>query len=112
MSDQPVPDPEPTPAAASGRWRRFRSLPWPARWSAYVAGAVVLALVAGLVAGVVFVRRPFPQTTGTIDLPGLTAPVEVVRDANGIPQLYGDTVDDLMRAQGYVHAQERFFEMD
>jgi len=112
MSDQPVPDPEPTPAAAPGRWRRFRGLPWPARWSAYVASVVVLALVAGLVAGVVFVRRPFPQTTGTIDLPGLSAPVEVVRDAYGIPQLYGDTVDDLMRAQGYVHAQERFFEMD
>jgi penicillin amidase len=36
----------------------------------------------------------------------------VVRDDNGIPQLYGDSVDDLMRAQGYVHAQERFFEMD
>ena len=36
----------------------------------------------------------------------------MVRDEHGIPQLYGDTVDDLMRAQGFVHAQERFFEMD
>ena len=36
----------------------------------------------------------------------------MLRDEHGIPQLYGDSVDDLMRAQGYVHAQERFFEMD
>ncbi len=60
----------------------------------------------------VLVRRPFPQTTGTIDVPGLVGTVEVVRDEHGIPQLYGDSMDDLMRAQGYVHAQDRFFEMD
>jgi penicillin G amidase len=35
-----------------------------------------------------------------------------VRDGNGIPQLYGDTMGDLMQAQGYVAAQDRFFEMD
>ena len=45
-------------------------------------------------------------------MPGLSASVEVVRDDHGIPQLYADTDADLMRAQGYVHAQERFFEMD
>ena len=58
------------------------------------------------------VRRPFPQVDGTIDLPGLSAPVTVVRDGHGIPQLYGDNLDDLMQAQGYVAAQDRFFEMD
>jgi penicillin amidase len=73
---------------------------------------VVLVLVAGLVAGTVLVRRPFPQTSGSAELPGLQGDVEVVRDDHGIPQLYGDSMDDLMRAQGYVHAQERFFEMD
>ena len=36
----------------------------------------------------------------------------MVRDEHGIPQIYADTVDDLMRAQGFVHAQDRFFEMD
>ena len=45
-------------------------------------------------------------------MPGPAASVEVVRDEHGIPQVYADTDDDLMRAQGYVHAQERFFEMD
>ncbi len=36
----------------------------------------------------------------------------MVRDDHGIPQIYADTTADLMRAQGYVHAQDRFFEMD
>ena len=73
---------------------------------------VVLAMVAALIAGVVLVRRPFPQVDGSASLPGLEADVTVVRDASGIPQIYADTTADLMRAQGYVHAQERFYEMD
>jgi penicillin amidase len=38
--------------------------------------------------------------------------VDVYRDAHGVPQLYADNADDLFRAQGYVHAQDRFWEMD
>lgn len=93
-------------------WRRFRLLPRPMRWTAYAAVLVVLALVAGVLTGVVVVRRSFPQTDGTARLGGLGADVEVIRDAAGVPQIYADTTDDLMRAQGYVAAQERFFEMD
>ncbi len=93
-------------------WHTFLGWPRAVRISAYVAVGVVLVLVAALVTGVVLVRRPFPQTTGTVQVPGLDGDVQVVRDGNGIPQLYADNLDDLMRAQGYVHAQERFFEMD
>jgi penicillin G amidase len=93
-------------------WRRFRAWPRSARVAAYAGVALALVLLAGLVTVVQLVRAPFPQTTGEADLPGLERPVEVLRDDHGIPQLYGDSVEDLMRAQGYVHAQERFFEMD
>ena len=82
------------------------------RWSAYVAMGLVLTLVAVAVTAIVLVRRPLPQVSGEITLPGLTAPVEVLRDDHGIPQIYADTTEDLMRAQGYVHAQDRFWEMD
>ncbi len=87
---------------------------WPgwARRSAYVAVVVVLALVATLVAGVVVARRPLPQVDGTLKLEGLSGKVEVLRDEQGIPQVYADTADDLFRAQGFVQAQDRFFEMD
>ena len=79
---------------------------------------IVLAvlLVAGLVGGgywaVQTVRASYPDVTGTVRVAGMSAPVDVKRDANGIPQLYADTSEDLFRAQGYVQAQDRFWEMD
>jgi penicillin G amidase len=90
----------------------FRSWPRAGRWATYLAVVVVLVLVIALVAGVVVVRKSFPQTTGTIQVPGLSAKVSVVRDAHGIPQVYADTAHDLFYAQGFVQAQDRFFEMD
>lgn len=95
-----------------GWWRRFRAWPRLARALVYAAVALVVVLLAGLLTVVQLVRAPFPQTTGEVDLPGLDGPVEVLRDDHGIAQLYGDSVEDLMRAQGYVQAQERFFQMD
>ncbi|UNO41526.1 penicillin acylase family protein [Streptomyces sp. MST-110588] len=77
---------------------------------------VVLLLVAGIgygtYWGVSTVRASYPQTTGSLKLPGLTDPVNVSRDADGIPQIYADTDEDLFRAQGFVQAQDRFWEMD
>ncbi|GAA1715161.1 penicillin acylase family protein [Fodinicola feengrottensis] len=74
-----------------------------------------MLLFVGAIAGIggtLAVRASFPQTTGTLALPGLSAPVTVLRDAGGVPQLYASTAVDLFRAQGYVHAQDRFWEMD
>ncbi len=76
------------------------------------AGVLILALVAVTVVAVWSIRRPFPEYEGTVELPRLTGEVEVVRDEYGIPQIYADTAEDLFRAQGYVHAQDRFWEMD
>jgi len=73
---------------------------------------VVLLLVAGLVAAVTVVRRPFPMVDGEIEVPGLSSDVEVLRDEHGVPQVYADTAEDLFYAQGFVHAQDRFFQMD
>ncbi|MDN5896397.1 MAG: penicillin acylase family protein, partial [Nocardioides sp.] len=93
-------------------WSAFRRWPWVARWASYVAGGVVLAMVVGLCVGVYFARLPFPQTSGEVAIPGLEGEVEVIRDDHGIAQIYADSTADLMRAQGYVHAQDRFYEMD
>ncbi|MFJ8017609.1 penicillin acylase family protein [Streptomyces sp. NPDC096339] len=77
---------------------------------------LVLALFAGLGTGAYWgvdgVRASFPQTTGSLKVPGLTGTVDVKRDEHGIPQLYADNDEDLFRAQGFVHAQDRFWEMD
>jgi len=83
-------------------------------WSFVVYAAVLLLIVSAAVAAFVVasVRQSFPQTSGEITVAGLQGPVEVLRDEAGIPQVYADTAHDLFFAQGYVQAQDRFFEMD
>lgn len=84
------------------------------------ARLLVIVLAVVLVAGVAVagylgvrtIRASFPQTTGQIRVSGLSGPVQVRRDANGIPQIYADTPADLFKAQGYVQAQDRFWQMD
>ncbi len=76
------------------------------------AAVVVLALVVVVALAATVVRRPLPDDAGAVDVPGLDAEVTVLRDARGVPSLYADSAEDLFRAQGYVHAQDRFFEMD
>jgi penicillin amidase len=78
-------------------------------------GLVAVVVVAAVVAGIVVVsavRDSLPTRSGQASLPGLEADATVLRDASGIPHIYGSSITDLARAQGYVHAQERFFEMD
>ncbi|WP_082108649.1 penicillin acylase family protein [Microbacterium sp. Ag1] len=81
-----------------------------------VAFLVVAAIVVVAVAAAFFVtwtiQRSFPQTDGSIELDGLQAEVTVQRDDRGIPTITADSTDDLFYAQGFVHAQDRFFEMD
>ncbi|MGW0466999.1 penicillin acylase family protein [Streptomyces sp. NPDC003027] len=92
----------------------------PAKKKGRRARLFVLVLVLALVGcvgfggywGVSTVRGSFPQTTGTIRLDALSGQVEVKRDAYGVPQIYADTEADLFRAQGFVQAQDRFYEMD
>ena len=81
------------------------------------AGVVVLAVVlvtalVAVTAGVVLLRRPLPDVSGEVAVPGLGADVRVLRDDLGVPQIYAEDADDLFFAQGYVHAQDRFFQMD
>ncbi|MBI5944153.1 MAG: penicillin acylase family protein [Chloroflexi bacterium] len=83
-------------------------------------GIVILALIVG--AGGTFyfksyipntvAPRSFPQIDGEIKLDGLDAPVDIYRDGMGIPHIYASTQHDLFFAQGYVHAQDRFWQMD
>ena len=72
---------------------------------------VVLAIVLGAV-GVYLAHSSFPRTSGEIKLSGLNFPVDIYRDSYGIPNIYAQTTHDLFFAQGYVHAQDRFWQMD
>jgi len=77
-----------------------------------IIGLIITFVVFGIAFSQYSVHRAFPQTSGTIQIEGLTGPVEVIRDSMGIPHIYADTPQDLMLAQGYVHAQDRFYQMD
>ncbi len=103
-----------------------------ARRILFIILGVILALVAIVaIAGFFFVRTPFPDTDGKVQVPDaaaiaqslpeagetlqfstLQSPVTVYRDEYGVPQIYADNLHDLFFAQGYVQAQDRLFQMD
>jgi penicillin amidase len=85
------------------------------RWGsvvAVVAGLIALAVITGTVTAGWLVQRSMPQTSGQVAGLGLDAPIEVLRDARGVPTVLAETSHDLFFAQGFVHAQDRFWEMD
>ncbi len=77
-----------------------------------VASVLGLIVVTAAVYGTWTIRRSFPVYDGELAVAGLEANVTVHRDEYGIPQIYADNAEDLFTAQGYVHAQDRFWEMD
>jgi penicillin amidase len=72
---------------------------------------VLITVAAG--GGVTFLfLRAAPHYAGHIAMPGLTAPVDVYRDEHGIPHIFAPTMNDAAHALGYIHADERLFQME
>jgi penicillin G amidase len=73
-----------------------------------------LAVLGLLVSGVVYVllRNTVPSPSGALAIAGLSAPVEVVRDREDVAHIFARTPDDLYTALGFVHAQERLWQME
>jgi penicillin G amidase len=83
-------------------------------------GGVILVVIAGA-GGLYFfmnhlpsnvAKESFPQIDGEIKVEGLDGRVDIYRDELGIPHMYATTTHDLYFAQGYIHAQDRFWQMD
>ena len=73
----------------------------------------VLALAVAVTAGVfLWLRGSLPQVDGERVLPGLEAPVEVIRDRHGIPHIAAGSEEDALYALGFVHAQDRMWQME
>jgi penicillin amidase len=89
-----------------------------ARRHRYAFRAIILSCTLALVACVVIVagwltlRASLPQLDGTRNAAALSAPVTIERDRLGVPTLRGSTRADVAYATGFVHAQDRFFQMD
>jgi penicillin amidase len=73
--------------------------------------ALVLAVVA-LAGAYFYLQQSLPKEEGEIRLGGLEKPVEVLRDAYGIPHIRAASLEDAIRALGFVHAQDRLWQME
>ncbi len=76
---------------------------------------IVVGAIAALTAPAItryVAKKSFPQIDGEIRLSGLDGPVDIYRDSFGVPHIYATSEHDLVFAQGYVHAQDRFWQMD
>lgn len=71
-----------------------------------------LATVASGMVSCAGLRDSLARMDGDVSLRGLSAPVDVQRDALSVPRIVADSFEDAIRAQGFIHAQERFFQMD
>jgi len=77
----------------------------------------ILALLTLLTIGVAagggwYVNTKLPVRKGTVDIKGLKAKVTVQYDERGVPHIYAANERDLYRALGFVHAQDRLFQME
>lgn len=89
-------------------------------------GTVIVLLILVMLVGTlgyIGVRQSFPITEGSVStsaiedtasitVRGVDQPVDIYRDSMGVPHIYAATLHDIFYAQGYVHAQDRFWQMD
>lgn len=98
-----------------GAWRAF---PGRIRWTGWVIAALLIA--AASAGGALLVRREaterereaaFAAESGRLAVPGLAAPVEILRDARGVAHVQAVRDDDAWLSLGLVHAQDRLAQM-
>jgi len=85
------------------------------RWPLLLGGTVAAVALAAGGGGAYLqsrLRASLPQMEGERAVAGLGAPVRIERDAHGVPVVRGGSRLDVARATGFLHAQERFFQMD
>ena len=71
-----------------------------------------MAAAAATGAGYSWIRGSLPVIDGERAIPGLAAPVEIVRDRHGVPHVLAGSEEDAPFALGYVHAQDRLWQME
>lgn len=82
------------------------------RWLRRILAAIatLLLLAVAAVAGLIWMTLPGGDLSASI--PGLSAPVAVEIDRDGIPRIRAQTETDAAAALGFLHARERLFQMD
>ena len=81
------------------------------RWLLRLATAAVVLIVGAVGLVYYFASRSLPDYSGTYEVAGITAPVEIVRDNADVPHIFGQSDEDVFFALGYAHAQDRLWQM-
>jgi penicillin amidase len=77
-----------------------------------VVAVAVLLVAAAVLATYVYLRQSLPDYSADATVAGLSGPVEIVRDADAIPHVFASTRRDGLFGLGYVHAQDRLWQME
>ncbi|MFT6075658.1 MAG: penicillin amidase, partial [Yoonia sp.] len=81
------------------------------RWLFRLASALIVIAIAIIALAYYFASRSLPEYSGTREVIGITAPVEIVRDNANVPHIFGQTNNDVFFALGFAHAQDRMWQM-
>ncbi len=79
------------------------------KWILGILLGLILVIFVGVYA---YLRSTLPDYNGQITVPGITKPVDIIRDSYGMPHIYAQTDADAYFAVGYCMAQDRLFHMD
>ena len=82
------------------------------RWLLGIAGLLLAVTVIALVAGILWLRTSLPELDGEVAVAQLSHPVEILRDQLGVPTIHADSPADAAFGLGFVHAQDRFSQME
>ena len=80
-------------------------------WLLWITAAIGLSSVVLFLTLFFFLRSSLPEYNKTATLEGLTSEIEIVRDTANIPHIFGKTDTTTMFGLGYVHAQDRLWQM-
>jgi penicillin G amidase len=78
----------------------------------FLVTIIIVPILIGAVVAYVLLRRSLPETDGEVKVTGLTAAIEIIRDADSIPHIFAANKDDALFGLGYAHAQDRLWQME
>ena len=84
----------------------------PLRWLGLAGTAIAALILTALVATAIWLHSSLPQRQGRIQIAALHGPVSIARDADGIPSIKARSEHDAYVALGFVHAQDRLWQME
>lgn len=82
------------------------------KWITWIFGIISLVVIAAVIFLNVYIGKSKPQIEGEMTIAVLDQEVSVTRDEQGVPHIIAENDADLYRAQGFVQAQDRMFQMD